>query len=312
MNFLLFLQQFSMLYFIALIGYIATITKIFKKNSDQVFMQLILYVTLPSLIIHSMNFTLSHSLTNHLITLLLLSVLALAVATWIASLLNKLLQINSFQAGVFQSLIIFGNQGFIGYATLYLVFGELGIFYGAIFNIPYLLFIWTYGFYVIAEEKMKPSFKQLFVNPGIIATLIGILLLFSPFQLHPILSNTLESVGMMTIPLSMLTIGSIIGSLKLKEILILCTNKNLWIALVNKLLVVPLFLFPFIFVGFPPPVIIVAILLSSMPSGPTTIIVAEKYQVDKQFATAGVAMSTVFSMLTIPLVYLLITFLISF
>src|SRR5690554_583991 len=127
MDFSLFLQEFAVLYFIAFIGYVATKTKILKINSEKVFMQVILYVTLPALIIYSMDFPLTNTIASHFVLLICLSIIALVFATILAYLLNKKMKLGPLREGVFQSLIIFGNQGFIGYAVLFLLFGEIGI-----------------------------------------------------------------------------------------------------------------------------------------------------------------------------------------
>lgn len=290
-----------------MIGYAATITKIFKENTDKVFMQLILYVTLPALIIYSMNISITDSITAHFSSLIFLSIFALSISTYFAYVLSKKFKTSSFQDGVFKALFIFGNQGFIGYATLYLVFQDLGIMYGAIYNIPYLFFIWSYGFYVIADENKKPPLINLLLNPGIIATIIGVMLIITPWSLPIIISETLKQIGMMTIPLSMLTIGCIIGSVKIDVLLKLCSNIYVWIVQLGKLIIVPICLIPFIFVGIHPTVLIVAVLLSCMPSAPTTIIFSDKLKADKQLATICVTISSILSMFTIPFVYCLIT-----
>lgn len=302
-SFSLFLQQFTILFFIAMIGFIATVAKVFKEKSEKVFMQLILYVTLPALIIHSMNFPLTTSITTHFLLLIFFSILALIISTFIAHLLSKQFPLSPSQEGVFKSLLIFGNQGFIGYATLYLVYGDMGIMYGAIYNIPYLFYIWSYGFYIVAYEKQKPSFMQFIFNPGIVATLIGVILFMTQVQLPPIVSNTLQQVGMMTVPLSMITIGCIVGSVCKTDLLKMILNKNIWIAQLVKLFLVPIIFIPFAAFGISSIVIVVAILLSSMPSAPTTILVAEKYNADKRLATVGVTLSTLLSMFTIPFIY---------
>jgi predicted permease len=110
-------------------------------------------------------------------------------------------------------------------------------------------------------------------------------------------------VGKPTVPLSMLLIGSLLGTLSVREIKHFLQNKWLWLASFYKLILFPLLLIPFIILSIPFPILAAAILIAGMPSAPTISMYAERYGEDATFAAAGAALSTLLSCFTIPALY---------
>jgi predicted permease len=299
----LFFQEMFVLYGIAVIGYVVKKKNILSKESDQVFTQLILYITLPSLILFAMDFPFSFSLLKNFAWLVLFSAYALGAACLLAFFMVKKSNLPSSRRGVYQGLIIFGNQGFLGYAICYILFAQQGVVYAAVFNLLYLILIWTYGIYIIAKGQKSLTWTMIFLNPGVLATLCGIIVFLPPFGWPVLVSKLFESVGTTTIPLSMLLIGSLIGNLSFNEIWRLCGNIHLWLAAMAKLLWIPLLLFPLAFFDLPPILIFVAVLITGMPSAPTNSLYAQKYGGDACFASMGVCLTTLFSILSLPVLY---------
>src|SRR5699024_1480181 len=159
------------------------------------------------------------------------------------------------QKSVYESLIIFGNQGFIGFAVSYILMADKGIIYLTFFNICYLVLIWTYGIYLFTKKDQVVHWRILFLNPGILATGIGLCLLFLPFSLPSVIIDTMEDVGKMTIPLSMILIGSMLAEIRLQDMRQYFKNVYVWIAALFKLLILPLFLLFFLFLNVPFPLL---------------------------------------------------------
>ncbi|ADU30258.1 AEC family transporter [Evansella cellulosilytica] len=309
MSFLLLFYEMGTLFVFAAIGFIVKYLKVIPETSNHVMVQLILYITLPALIIYSMDVTLYSNFLIDFFWLMILSCVMLLIATGLATLLSKNASLKQSQKAVFQALVIFGNQGFIGYAICYLLLGELGILYAAVFNLSFLIYIWSYGIYIFVKDKQKISIKNIFLTPGMASTICGIVILLLPYQLPLFINNVLYSIGSMTIPLSMLFIGCIIADNKflLSQFIL---NKFLWIAVFTKLVIVPLSLFPSLIFTISLDVVMVAILIASMPSAPTTPMFAKKYAGDDIFASIGVSLSTLLSFITVPFLYFLLFLLI--
>lgn len=303
-----FLQEMAGLYLIAAIGFTARKTGILTKDSSRTLTQLLLYITLPALILYSLNIELSLSLFKDFLWLITMSVYILIVSSLIAAWMRKTCSLDKDRKSVYESLIILGNQGFIGYAISFILFGSQGIVYLTIFNVCYLIFIWTYGIHLFTKSKDRINWKEILVNPGILSTIGGLLFLLLPFKWPAIALSTLETVGMMTIPLSMILIGSLVANVNRHDIVRLAGSRYLWKAAGARLLLVPMLLLPFALFPIAFPVFAIAVIVSGMPSAPTICLYCEKYGGDSVFASLGVLISTILCIATVPALYLLVHF----
>jgi malate permease and related proteins len=298
-----FTQELTLLYSIALLGYMLRKKEILPEGSEKVLTAVILNVTLPSLILFGMDVTFSVENIIQFGCLSLLSAFVLIVSSVISSFTVKKLNIEVKKKNALEGIMIFGNQGFLGIAVCYLLFGKEGVFYGTLFNFVYLLYIWTYAIYLFARSAESVQWRKVFLNSGVIATLAGLLLMILPGTLPAVLSNTLELTGKPTVPLSMLLIGSLLGAMPLADLKLFLKNKHLWLASLYKLILFPLLLLPFLLISLPFQLFAVAFLVAGMPSAPTISMYAQKYGEDASFAAAGVALSTFLSCITIPALY---------
>ncbi|WP_100012825.1 AEC family transporter [Lentibacillus sediminis] len=304
-----FLQEMLYLYSLALVGFLVRKNGVLNENTNQVLTQLILYITLPALILFSLNISFSPALIQDFLWLLGMSAYVLLAAVFLAAWMRKRADLLEWQHGAYEGLIIFGNQGFIGYAVIFIVFGEQGIVYLTMFNLIYFVLIWTYGIFLFTKNTAAIEWRRLFFNPGIVSTGIGLVVLFSPFRWPDGIAKGLESVGNMTIPLSMMLIGSLIANVKYKDFLHLLKNRYIWKAALAKLLLIPLSLLPFVLVGAPFFLLLIAVLVSGMPSAPTMSLYAQKFGGDRLFASLGVVVSSLLCIVTIPFLYLLVSLL---
>lgn len=135
------------------------------------------------------------------------------------------------------------------------------------------------------------------------------MILFSPFILPEPISNTLEQVGKMTIPLSMILIGSMVASLPLEKMKIYIKNIYLWKAAFYKLFIVPICLLIFFPFQISFSIFMIAVLTSAMPSASTISLYAQKFSADIEFSAYGIMISYAVCIITIPLLYSLLQFL---
>lgn len=301
----MFVQEMLILYSFSLIGFIATKLNVLSENSNEVLSKLVLNITLPSLIIFSLDISSSLSMIKEFTWLICMSFYIMTISILIASKLGERLKNVKQKKPVFESLIIFGNQGFIGFAIIFILFGEQGIVYLVVFNIYYLMLIWTYGIFLFTNKKDEFNIKKL-INPGLVSTSIGIIILLLPMQLPHFISRVLEDTGKLTIPLSMIIIGSLMANMSNQQLGKLLKNGYIWIAVLLKLIVIPILLFPFFFLPVPPKLFLIAFIVSGMPSASTVSLYAQNYKADALFASTGVLVSTVFCIITIP--FLIIVF----
>ncbi|MFD0872421.1 auxin efflux carrier [Chlamydia abortus] len=298
-----FWESLAMLYLIAAVGYAAKRKGIINDSVDLAVVRLLLQITLPSLIIVSLDLPYSAELFGDFGWLLLLSCSVLGAAAWLAYLLARWRKLLPVRSGVFQGAVIFGNQGFLGLAVCLTVLPDNGVIYAAVFNIPYLLLIWTYAIYLVAGRPPQSNRKQFLLNPGIVSTAAGVLIFLLPFNLPGIIHDMLWTIGSSTTPLSMLLVGSMVANMSLKEMREYFGNKDLLIAATARLLIVPLLLIPAVVLPIRAEVLAAAVLLSAMPSAPTISLYARQYGRDERFASMTVCLTALLSLGTLPLVY---------
>ncbi|SFE24542.1 hypothetical protein SAMN05216238_11128 [Lentibacillus persicus] len=301
-----FIQEMLILYGIAGIGFAARKASILNENANDVLTQLVLYITLPALILYSLDISFSLSLLKEFVWLFVMSVYILIFACFLAYWMRQHAKLPEKQKSPYEGLIIFGNQGFIGYAVSFILLGEQGIIYLTIFNLCYLILIWTYGIYLFGKNTATITWKNIFLNPGFLSTIIGLAVFLLPIGWPAMLSTGLETVGKMTIPLSMMMIGILIANVAYKNFASFIKNTYIWKAALARLIIIPCLLLPFIALPAPSHAVLIAVLVSGMPSAPTISLYSQKYGGDTVFPSIGVLLTTLLCIISIPFLYIIV------
>ena len=217
------------------------------------------------------------------------------------------------QRKVYRMCAVFANIGFLGFPVLSVVF-EDGIFYGAFYTMFFNIFVWTYGVYLISKKKpadgephnskLQFPLKKILLNAGMLSSVAGIILFALRISIPPVLLDSMRLVGDMTFPLAMIIIGSFVCEINLREVF---TNRSNYYFMLVKLFALPvIFLAAGMLLGLPRLFIYMAALMSAMPSAAMAAMFAETYGSDAKSATANIGLSTLFSIVTIPLIIWLI------
>lgn len=204
---------------------------------------------------------------------------------------------------IFTYGLIVSNSSFIGLPIVNSLYGHLGVLYTSIFQIPVRLTMWSSGLALFTRTDSKASYKKLLCHPCIIAVFLGILcLIFSP-KFPACVENTLTGISGCMVPVSMITIGSMLSESRLRQF---CNPSILYYCLI-RLLVYPLLLLGILRL-FQVDSLLTAtvVLLSAMPMANTTAILAEKYDCDSAFASQTIFVSTFLSILTLPIFSLIL------
>ncbi|MBB6449646.1 hypothetical protein HNR44_001624 [Geomicrobium halophilum] len=303
-TFLELFREMGMLYIIFIVGWVAMKTGLLPETSRGVFTKLLLYVTLPCLIVTSLHVPFETDRSLGVLTLLMFSAYFLISTALIGKWTARWMKLPQKRSAVYENLILFGNQGYIGIAIVLQLFGENGLFFAMVFNMIYFIMIWTYGIAVMQRGTPRTERASLWVNPGFIATTIGLFFFFLPISLPQMLYGAFESVGEMTIPLSMLLIGCLMASVRLQDLKGYLCTPLLWWTVSARLFVLPFLLFlPFVFTSIPFEWIAIAALISATPSAPTVSLYAENYGGDTAFASVAVFVSTLVAAITLPLLF---------
>lgn len=190
------------------------------------------------------------------------------------------------------------NGGFMGNPVVEGIFGAQGLMYASVYLIPLRLFMWSAGLSCFTKTTWKETLRKLAVHPCIVAVWIGFFFMGTGLSLPAGASDALRYLSNCTLPISMLAIGTILAEVNLKTVI---EKDVLWYCVIRLLFLPGLTLLACRLFDFNKLVTGVCVILACMPAGSTTAILADKYNGDAAFASKIVMMSTLLSMLTIPL-----------
>jgi len=302
MNTSIVFNQVLILFLILMVGYIANKLNIIPKSLNKQLSNLIIKVTMPAIILISTQIEFNKENLSNSIWILGMSFVIFVVSVILAQLIFR--NSKDDEKAVLKFATVFSNCGYMGFPILYGLFGDIGIFYGAIFQIPFNIFLWTYGVIIFKKHKDIKKILVDVLNPSMIALVLGFIFLAFKFKIPDPFYSSIEYIGQLTTPLSMLVIGATLGTIQISKVL---GDKKVYIISTIRLLIIPLACF-FIFIPFKPPsmAITIVVLLFAMPCAAATTIFAQEYNGNAKLASGIVSFSTLISMVTIPLVMMLI------
>lgn len=290
------------LFLIILVGFYGRKRKIIDANLTNGLSKMLLEITTPLLIISSFNFDRSSDLACNTIKAFIYGIIIFIVTPLMVK--PFLIKIERGKRNVLQFGLVFSNCGFIGIPLTAAVLGQEAVIYAAIFNMCFNLFIWTYGVTLFNDTSDFKDAKKLLKNPGIIAVFIGLLLMVFSIKLPPVLKDTIELVGHLTSPISMIIIGSLLASIDFKAVI---KDKTIYYGSFIKLIIIPAVLYGIsILISDHSLVMKTYILIQAMPAGATTSLFAERFNREKEYSALLVSFSTLLSIITIPIIITLL------
>lgn len=191
--------------------------------------------------------------------------------------------------------IVYANNSFMGLPLLAGVLGEDALLFGVISMLVFFLFQWTHGVLIMGG---KLNLRSAVLNPGIIAILIGVLFFAVGFRLPSPVYNAMEFMGDLNTPLAMVIIGAqmaradILGVLKKPKLYLAAALKLLFVPGITCLLLLPLHLEPLSYCA--------CVVLAACPTAGVTAMFAQMFRRDEETAAQMVTLSTLLSIITLP------------
>lgn len=313
---MLLLEQMVVLFLLMGIGYLC-----YKKNfiTDEVSKKLsaiVVNIANPAMVLTGCMGEEKIKGRELLLTVVIILAIYL-VLILIAQLLPWALHIEKKSHGVYKAMTIFSNIGFMGFPVISALYGSSALLYAALFTIPYNILIYTYGVAsmsirkedekAVSEEKDKSRIGLLLgriLNAGVIACIVTIIVYLFQVPIPAMLGSTITHLSNLTAPLSMMVIGASLATIDLKK---LFTDVKLLVFSVIKLLVIPI-VGVLIIKRFVSNEMIcgVCMVMLATPVGSMTAMLAQQYDGDYEMASKGVALTTILSVVTIPLVSMIV------
>lgn len=287
-------------------GFAARKSEIIDQHTTKGLSALLIKVTLPALIFTSMQKEFSNELLRESVVITALSFGVYGIYFIIALATGRILRGGVKDTGVYQFAILFSNVGFMGFPVLGSVFGQDSIFYAAMFNIPFHFFVFTLGVYLMTRGHAADArFDwRLFLSPGIVATVAGFVFFISGLKLPAVIYDPVKYVGDITIPLSMITVGSILTEVHHKELM---AGWRIYYISFMRLLVLPAVVFFFVRLFTDNPMMIyVPVVIAAMPVAVNAPLIAHEYKGNALLASRLLFVSTLLSLFTLPVVLMIL------
>lgn len=323
MNITVVIEQMIMIFILIGVGMILFRSRILDETSSKQLSGLIVNVTNPALLICSAfsgGPKMSLAELGYALALFLI-IYALLIAA--AFLIPRILRVPNEYHYSYQLLTIFGNVGFIGIPLASAVLGTESLIFVSIYNLIYNVLIYTFGISLLRKAAARqaaaggagtqaagmpsdtPLWKKL-INAGTISAAATILFYIGDFPVPSIVPSTLTYMGQSTTLLSMLVLGISLAQMKPKDIF---THPKLYGFILLRQVLIPIG-----FVMLLRPVIDNTLvvgtltLMLAVPAGNLPLMLSKQLHADGETISQGIILSTLLSLVTLPVVSLALSF----
>ena len=281
-------------------GVILSKAHIIDEHQSKGISALIVNVTWPCLIISSLQREFSKELCINMGILAIVMVIAVIVAYVLARGIGHFLRLPKEKVYLMTFMLMFGNTGFMGIPVCTALYGSEGTFYAALIDCMQDIFIFTVGLFLMQKStgaEIRFNFRG-FLTPGFASIVVGLALFLLGITLPQVISVPVDTVGSATSPLAMIVVGYQLGNIRIKELI---SDHRLYILSAFKLIVMPLLFMAAILLIFPEMDLLTKALIVELaaPVAACTTIYAQQYDSDVRFATTGVMLSTVLSLVSL-------------
>lgn len=203
-----------------------------------------------------------------------------------------------------QFALIFNNATFLGYPIVVNTFGPSGVIAYCGFIIAFNIALFSYGIWLFEHKVTLKLFKSIITNPNILAVLLGMILFLTNIRLPGFFMDAVGFVGGATTPLSIICIGFMLSHADFKVIL---KKWRLVVTAVIQLILGPLVAFYLLtWLKLPTEVVQVCTLIQALPTATSLGLFATKYGGNNIESSELVTISTVLSVITMPIMILVL------
>lgn len=203
--------------------------------------------------------------------------------------------------GIYSFMTIFGNVGFMGFPVVNSIFGGTALFYASLLNIHFNTLAYSLGISLLGSRggRTKIDWKKL-VNPPLVAAAISIVIVCFNLRVPQPVADAVGMLGDMIVPCSMIIIGSSLGNQKFKDVF---GDWRSYVFAPVRLFVAPILLWAILRLFIHDTVLLGTMtVLGAMPAAAFATMLSIQYGGNEQVASRTVFVTTVLSVVTIPLI----------
>lgn len=298
-----------LIFALILVGFVAGKAHLVSEQASKDLSAILVEITLPASIFSSMLRELETDLLINAALLFFIGFACLALEYGAGRLLVKFFRIRKENQGLFLYNSMFTNASFMGFPVANAIFGSVGVFLASIVNLSLTITTFSFGIGLVrGDQESKEKFslrKNVFTNINI-AIILGMICFLTGFRFPEPAENFIAYFANVTTPMSMLVVGLNMSKGRARDLM---TDRDAHLLTITRLIVMPLLLFGILKLlplGAYPLVAQMILVVFAMPVPALCLILSEKYGGNTLFAVTTIFQTTLFSIVTIPLLLLLI------
>ncbi len=295
------IQTMLELFLLIVIGFAAGKLQIMDHDMNSKLSRLLLTVSLPAFVVSAVLQADRAVSTSQVFTVFGFCLLFYFFNLLLAWPIPWLLRASPNQWGMYRFMALFSNSAFMGYPVILAVLGNTALLYASILNVPNALLVFSLGLFLAVGKngEVKMSWRLL-LNPGIVAAVLSLVIYLTGLRFPVVIEKTLSMTGQMMTPGAMLVLGASLAELPLRGIF---NDWKIYIFSAIRLLLIP-FLTWLVFSRLISDSLVlgVIVLTAAMPVANNATLFSARYHSDLALAAKGVFVSTLLSVITIPLI----------
>lgn len=297
---IVFMQVMTIFVLLAL-GFTLYKLKIVTDTGLKQVTDLLLYIVTPCLMINAYQKDFSMELLQGLIISFGFSILIHILGIVIATLIFRKEPTKKYRVSIFGS--IYSNCGYMAIPLLSAALGQDGVFYGSAYLAVFTTFIWTHGICLYRGDLKELSIKRIIKNPGIIGVTLALILFFSGIRLPYVLGEAVVHISNLNTPLAMIIMGAYLAKTDFKKAL---SSSGVYLVSALRLVIIPIIcVFIAKLLNIPDSVAKALLISAACPTAAISTLLAGKYDLDASYSAETVAVTTLLSIITIPLILII-------
>ena len=299
-------QQVVVLFLLMATGTVAVKTGVLKPENKQALSNLLVYLVVPAMIINSYRMEFSAEILRNLLAAFGMSVLAICIGTVITLVLTA--RRKDSRAPIFRFATVFSNAAYMGFPLISALFGAEGMLYASAYVTVFNILLWTMGYGMVSgSANARDVARNLLRTPVFYALVAGLAIYFFQIPIPRLIAQPIELLAGMNTPLSMLITGMLLAASDLKAIV---SDLHIWKLAAVRMLLIPAVclgvfaLLGLVHLGMSAQVVL---LLECCPAAAITSVFAVQFHHDESYAAGSVVLTTLLSIVILPLCALLLT-----
>lgn len=261
---------------------------------------LVLYVANPVLILQALMRPFEARVLINAAWVALIVLISMAIGLVVARLTYP--SLDKADARLARFSVLFCNSGFIGIPLIQATLGGEYVFYMSVANSVMIAVLWSYGVWLVSGDPDDMSARKVLTNPCVLALFVGLAFFLLSYEPPKIVSDALDALANLNTGLVMLVLGAYLGEC---DVLKLLRDGRMYKVSLLRLVAVPGLTIVALWAFFrflDPGVLTTVVIYASAPVAAVASLFSHKWRKESgEFATGAVAFSTLFSLVTMPL-----------